>query len=125
MRILESGGSRFIPAFNGAGERMHEFDLSVPLGAHFDPRRNHPGPRQITVPAPSRLPAVGDDIDPAAVRLSQWVFTFGPRDIDGQSTLTMTMRAEGDATKFEDMENNDYWGQFFFDLAGTYARLCK
>jgi len=126
VRILEDKGSRVLPAFDAeTGERMRDLDLFVGLGAHFDPRRNHPGPQQIIVAAPNKLPVVGAIVDPSEVRVSRWVFTFEPRDIDGQSTLCMAMSAEGDATPFRDMPPTDKWGDFFFDLAGQYARLCR
>lgn len=126
MRILEHCGSRFIPAFGSSGERMPDFDLYVALGARHDPRQGHPGPRQIVVPALSSMPAVAPNLtDPTEVRISQWVFDFVKRDFEGQPTLTVTMRAEGEATPFESMENDERWGQFFFDLTRMYARLCR
>lgn len=126
MRVLEQNGSRFIPAFNEQGQRMTDLDLYVALGAHFDPRHKHPGPRQITIAAPTRLPKIGESVDPGSfVEPSKWVFDFGSRDVDGVETLTVTMRAVGDATRFEDMPHDDHWGRLFFDLTREYARLCR
>lgn len=126
MRILKSKyGSRLIPAFGVDGQRMREFDLYVALGASRDPRHSHPGPTRIVVSAPLKMPRIGDVADPSDVRTSQWVFDFGPRDVDGEQTLAVTMRAEGDATRFEDMPNNDKWGNLFMDLTVTYATLCR
>ena len=126
MRVLKSKhGSRLIPAFGTSGQRMPEFDLYVALGASRDPRHQHPGPKTIVIAAPSKKPRIGVVVDPVDVKTSQWVFDFGPRDIDGEPTLAVTMRAEGDATKFEEMPNDDKWGKFFMDLTVAYATLCK
>ncbi len=126
MRILEQRGSRYLPAIDAVtGLRMPDMDLLVALGASFDPRRSHPGPKKIIVAAPSRPPRADETTDPSEVRVSRWLFNFEPREIDGEPALCMVMTAEGDATPFSDMPLTDEWGDFFFNLAGEYARLCK
>jgi hypothetical protein len=100
MRYLTKRGSLFFPCFNGeSGSRLSDFDLSVGLGSHFDPRWKMIREMRITVPAfvPMNLWAAPRCQDPSVPRINRWHFDFTTREYEEQPTLCLTIKCEGDA----------------------------